>query len=221
MAKAHCCKVAMLVLGCRPLVKGRGCPGFAPCACDPTDSVTQQARPSAAYALQEAAINNAIGEAETISRRSRATADGLRMIAAAISTRAGAEAVSMTVAQQYVEAFGKIAQAGNTMIVPADAANVAGMVAQATSVFKRTSEPRGSGSGNDSDPPAAADHTRADWPDSTESGSSKRRHRSADGMSAPGASGGSEGTYGLGSVAEPPAMRADQRGGSPFFSLQS
>lgn len=62
--------------------------------------------------LQEAAINNAIGEAETISKRSQATADGLRMIAGSIAGNAGSEAVSMTVAQQYVEAFGKIAKTG-------------------------------------------------------------------------------------------------------------
>lgn len=58
------------------------------------------------------------------------------MIAEAIALTGGADAVSMTLAQQYVEAFGKIAQTGNTMIVPADASNVAGMVAQATTVFK-------------------------------------------------------------------------------------
>ena len=102
--------------------------------------------------LQEGAINQAIGEAETISRRSQATADGLRMIAGAISANAGSEAVSMTVAQQYVEAFGKIAQKGNTMIVPADASNVASMVAQATSVFQNMAKtPRGTdGTGHDS-----------------------------------------------------------------------
>jgi C-terminal region of band_7 len=116
----------------------------------PSHSITlascQRMQTSAVACLQESAINNAIGEAETISRRSQATADGLRMIAGAISAKAGSEAVSMTVAQQYVEAFSKIAQKGNTMIVPADAGNVAAMVTQATSVFQRmaaASQPQG------------------------------------------------------------------------------
>ena len=86
--------------------------------------------------MQEAAINNAIGEAQTIQRRSEATAQGIRAIAEAITDRGGSDAVSMTVAQQYVEAFGNIAQKGNTIVVPADAGNVASMVSQATAIFQ-------------------------------------------------------------------------------------
>ena len=97
--------------------------------------------------MQESAINNAIGEAETISRRAQATADGLRMIAGAIESSSGSDAVSMTLAQQYVDAFGKIAQTGNTMIVPADAGNVASMIAQATSVFQRMHSQGGGAAG--------------------------------------------------------------------------
>ena len=102
--------------------------------------------------VQESAINNAIGEAQTISRRAEATAQGIRMVADAMTARGGADAVSMTVAQQYVEAFGNIARKGNTIVVPADAGNVAGMVAQATSIFREMSRRRGGGGdGNASD----------------------------------------------------------------------
>jgi hypothetical protein len=105
--------------------------------------------------LQEAAINRAIGDAETISRKAEATATGIKMVAAAISSHGGADAVSMTVAQQYVEAFGKIAQTGNTIVVPADAGNVSSMVSQATAIFQAMAGSR-SGHGPPSFPPQGA-----------------------------------------------------------------
>jgi hypothetical protein len=86
--------------------------------------------------VQEAAINRAIGESQSIQRRAEATAKGVKMIADAITCSGGGEAVSMHLAQQYVDAFGKIAKEGNTMIVPADASNVASMIATAAAVFK-------------------------------------------------------------------------------------
>lgn len=86
--------------------------------------------------MQEAAINRAIGEAESIQKRAEATAIGVKNISGAITGSGGREAVSMHIAQQYVDAFGKIAKEGNTMIVPADASNVASMIATATGVLK-------------------------------------------------------------------------------------
>jgi hypothetical protein len=97
--------------------------------------------------LQEAAINHAIGEAETITRKAEATATGIRGIASAITSHGGGDAVSMTVAQQYVEAFGKIAQTGNTIVVPADAGNVSSMVSQATAIFRGMTNSRSGPSG--------------------------------------------------------------------------
>lgn len=87
---------------------------------------------------QEAAINAALGEAQSIMRRSEATATGVKLVAQAITADGGRDAVSMHLAQQYVDAFGKIAKTGNTMIIPADASNVASMVATATGVFRGT-----------------------------------------------------------------------------------
>jgi len=69
-------------------------------------------------------------------RRSEATATGVKVIAEAITSQGGRDAVSMHLAQQYVDAFGKIARTGNTMIVPADAGNVASMIATAAGVFR-------------------------------------------------------------------------------------
>lgn len=109
--------------------------------CSPTLTCLTE-RTDGTWHVQESAINNAIGEAQTISRRAEATAQGIRMVADAITDRGGADAVSMTVAQQYVEAFGNIAQKGNTIVVPADAGNVAGMVTQATAIFQEMSHRR-------------------------------------------------------------------------------
>lgn len=42
----------------------------------------------------------------------------------------------MRVAEQYVEAFGRIAKEGTTVVLPANAGDVSGMVTQALSVFR-------------------------------------------------------------------------------------
>ncbi|RUP47402.1 hypothetical protein BC936DRAFT_145768 [Jimgerdemannia flammicorona] len=81
-------------------------------------------------------INKASGEAEAILLRARATAEGLRNIAQAIEGNArGNDAVSLTVAEKYVDAFGKLAKEGTTIIVPAGAADAGSMVAQALTIF--------------------------------------------------------------------------------------
>ena len=46
------------------------------------------------------------------------------------------QAVNLKVAEQYVAAFGEIAKAGNTVVVPQNLADIAGLVTAATSVLK-------------------------------------------------------------------------------------
>ncbi|KAI9313444.1 hypothetical protein BX666DRAFT_1864341 [Dichotomocladium elegans] len=75
-------------------------------------------------------INRASGEAEAILLRARASAKGIENVAAAIGQMHGSDAVSMAVAEKYVDAFGKMAKEGTTMIVPAAANDAASMVAQ-------------------------------------------------------------------------------------------
>lgn len=70
-----------------------------------------------------------------------ATAEGIRVVADAIQRPGGVEATQLRVAQQYVEQFGQLAQKGTTIVMPANVADVAGMVAMATKVFK-TAEAR-------------------------------------------------------------------------------
>jgi regulator of protease activity HflC (stomatin/prohibitin superfamily) len=80
-------------------------------------------------------INKAKGESEAIQLVAKATAIGIEKIAEAILKNGGTEAVSMKLAQQYIEAFQKIAKDGNTIIIPSEIGNVGSMVAQATTIF--------------------------------------------------------------------------------------
>ncbi len=74
-------------------------------------------------------INEAEGRAEEIKRVAEATAIGLRMIAKEISKEGGSDAVSLRIAEQYLNEFGKIAKETNTVVIPTDLSDVAGIVA--------------------------------------------------------------------------------------------
>mgnify|MGYP001473176307 CR=1 FL=1 len=83
-------------------------------------------------------INEAEGRAREIELIAQATAEGLRKIANAISEPGGKDAVNLRVAEQYVKEFGNLAKANNTMIIPAELANIGGAVAGITEVLKQT-----------------------------------------------------------------------------------
>jgi regulator of protease activity HflC (stomatin/prohibitin superfamily) len=81
-------------------------------------------------------INEAGGRAQEILLVAEAQASGIRQVAAAINEQGGLNAVNMQLAQQYLNEFGKLAKANNTMIIPSDLANVSGILKAATSVIK-------------------------------------------------------------------------------------
>ena len=81
-------------------------------------------------------INEASGRAQEILLVAEAQANGIRQVAAAISSEGGLASVNTQLAQQYLTEFGKLAKTNNTMIVPADLANVAGVLKAATTVIK-------------------------------------------------------------------------------------
>ncbi|MCL5051103.1 MAG: paraslipin [Firmicutes bacterium] len=83
-------------------------------------------------------INEAEGRAREIELIAEATAEGLRKIANAISEPGGKDAVNLRVAEQYVKEFGNLAKTNNTMIIPAELANIGGAVAGITEVLKQT-----------------------------------------------------------------------------------
>lgn len=82
-------------------------------------------------------VNRARGEAEAILSVAEATAKSIEMVAAAINQQGGSEAVGLKVAEQYVDAFKKLAHSGTTLIIPANANDVSSMVAQAVTAFDR------------------------------------------------------------------------------------
>jgi len=83
-------------------------------------------------------INEAAGRASEIEQVARATATGLREIANAIGDKNGMDAVNLRIAEQYLTEFGKLAGVNNTMILPSNLTDIAGIVATATKVFSET-----------------------------------------------------------------------------------
>ncbi|MBN1362353.1 MAG: paraslipin [Sedimentisphaerales bacterium] len=81
-------------------------------------------------------INEAEGRAIEIQAVAEATAAGIRKIAASINEKGGADAVNLRIAQQYLDEFGKLAKTNNTMIIPSNLADIAGVIKTATSVLK-------------------------------------------------------------------------------------
>ena len=80
-------------------------------------------------------VNRAKGEAEAILAIAEATAKGIELIAAAIRQDGGNDAVALRIAEQYVAAFRQLAKESTTVLLPANAADAGGMIAQALSVF--------------------------------------------------------------------------------------
>ena len=63
-------------------------------------------------------------------------AEAIRAVAQAISEPQGMQAVNLQVAEKYVEAFGKIAKEGNTLLLPANLADMGSMVASAMTIIR-------------------------------------------------------------------------------------
>jgi regulator of protease activity HflC (stomatin/prohibitin superfamily) len=83
-------------------------------------------------------INEASGKASEIEMVAVATAKGIREIAQSINEEGGLSAVNLRIAEQYLTEFGKLAQTNNTMIVPADLSDIAGVISSVTSVITKT-----------------------------------------------------------------------------------
>ncbi|VGO20596.1 SPFH domain-containing protein [Pontiella sulfatireligans] len=80
-------------------------------------------------------INEADGRAAEIRAVALATAEGITEIAKAINAEGGADAVNLRIAEQYISEFGNLAKTNNTMIIPANLSDVAGVVATAKEVI--------------------------------------------------------------------------------------
>jgi regulator of protease activity HflC (stomatin/prohibitin superfamily) len=84
----------------------------------------------------QAAINRAQGEAAAIVALADASATALRQVGNAISSPGGMDAVNLRVAEEYVNAFGKLAKTNNSIIVPANLGDMSGLIASAMTIVK-------------------------------------------------------------------------------------
>jgi len=83
-----------------------------------------------------AQINFAQGEAGALLSIAEATATAIKQVAAAIQVPGGMEAINLKIAEKYVEAFGEVAKTNNTLILPANLADMGGLIASAMAVVK-------------------------------------------------------------------------------------
>jgi regulator of protease activity HflC (stomatin/prohibitin superfamily) len=83
-----------------------------------------------------AQINNAKGEAEAILSVAEATAEGLRVLSQQLQTDGGRRAMEMRIAEQYIPEFGKIAQMGNTIVLPANLTELGSILTLARNLIR-------------------------------------------------------------------------------------
>jgi regulator of protease activity HflC (stomatin/prohibitin superfamily) len=82
-------------------------------------------------------INEAEGRSTEIRLVAEATAEGIRAIAAALNEPGGQEAMRQKLAEQYIAEFGKLAQKSNSLVLPANVADIASMVKVALSAASK------------------------------------------------------------------------------------
>ncbi|MDR0828041.1 MAG: paraslipin [Desulfovibrio sp.] len=96
---------------------------------------SKQAAIAESEGKRQSMINNAEGEAAQIRTVATATAEGLKIVGAQLGDDAVA-AAQLRLAEAYITEFGRIAQQGNSLIIPANVADAAGMVATLTQIIK-------------------------------------------------------------------------------------
>ncbi|CAK7265852.1 Synaptotagmin-like protein 2 [Sporothrix epigloea] len=96
----------------------------------------------ASEALRAENINRASGEAEAILLKANATAQGIASVAAQIAQGRDAahSAVSLSVAEKYVDAFGKLARESTAVVVPGNVGDMAGLIATALGVYGKVGQ---------------------------------------------------------------------------------
>lgn len=80
-------------------------------------------------------INEAEGQAKEIELVALATAEGIKKVAESLSMAGGEMAANLRVAEKYIAEFGNLAKENNTMIIPANLADISSMVATVMSVL--------------------------------------------------------------------------------------
>ncbi|KAH6647714.1 SPFH domain/Band 7 family protein [Truncatella angustata] len=96
----------------------------------------------ASEALRAEQINRADGESQAILMKAKASAAGIDAIAGSIEAGGSAAqgAVSLSVAEKYVDAFGKLARESTAIVVPGNVGDLGGMIATGLSVYGKVGE---------------------------------------------------------------------------------
>src|SRR5690349_2789043 len=96
---------------------------------------------------KQAQVNKAQGEATAIRVIAEANAAAVRAVAEAINDKGGMDAANLKIAQQYIEAFANLAKTNNTLIIPTNVGDVAGVIATAMTVLEKTRAVQGAAKG--------------------------------------------------------------------------
>ena len=84
----------------------------------------------------------ASGEAEAILLKAKATAAGIDAVADSIKRGESSAqgAVSLSIAEKYVDAFGKLAKEGTAVVVPGNVGDIGSMIASAMAVYGKVGD---------------------------------------------------------------------------------
>ncbi|KAM6111558.1 stomatin-like protein 2, mitochondrial [Phoenicopterus ruber ruber] len=114
----------------------------------------KQARILASEAEKAKQINEAAGEASAA--LVKAKAEAIQLLAAALAQQHSNAAASLSVAEQYMSTFSKVAKDSNAILLPANTGDVANVVTQALGIFTTLTKPQ-SVKTQDEMPPACED----------------------------------------------------------------
>ena len=92
----------------------------------------------ASEARRQQQINEAEGQASAILAVATATAEGIKRVAEATRAPGGAEAIQLKVAELYIAEFGKVINNADTIILPSNLSDVAGMITTAMNVVQQS-----------------------------------------------------------------------------------
>ncbi|KAK4463638.1 hypothetical protein QBC42DRAFT_222436 [Cladorrhinum samala] len=118
----------------------------------------------ASEAVRAEKINQAAGEAEAILVKAKATAAGIEAVAKAIAEgkNPAQNAIALSVAEKYVDAFGKLAKEGTSIVVPGNVGDIGGLIATAMGVYGKVSESQARAAGNKQQERASGTGNRSD-----------------------------------------------------------
>ncbi|KAI4482328.1 hypothetical protein M0804_008879 [Polistes exclamans] len=87
-------------------------------------------------AARQEQINQATGEAAALVSVAEARAKGLQLVANSLSLEDAKNAAALSIAEQYVNAFNKLAKVNNTIILPSNVGDATSLIMQALAIYK-------------------------------------------------------------------------------------